>query len=71
MGNVEIKVPQKDGEISISRDGNVHEPTVYEVKSGKVSVAEDDAAHFLAVVDGAELARKTDADTVASAVAPQ
>lgn len=71
MGNVDIKVPQKDGEISISRDGNVHEPTVYEVKGSKVAVAEEDAAHFLAVVDGAELARKADADTVAGAVQPQ
>lgn len=55
MANVDIKVPQKDGEIQISRDGDVHAPTAHKVSAHKVSVPEEDAVHFLSVVDGSEL----------------
>jgi len=51
MPNVKVTVPQKDGEIAISRNGD--DPTVYKVNDGTVSVKDTDLPTFLAVVDGA------------------
>lgn len=62
-----VRVPQEDGEISITRNGDLDDPTVYTVTSGTVEVDAADVAHFLSVVTGAELA---DGTPVAPADAP-
>lgn len=51
-----VRVLQEDGEISIVRNGDLDEPTVYKVKNSTTEVEDVDVPHFLAVVDGAELA---------------
>lgn len=51
----EVRVPQKDGEISIVRNGDLDDPTVYKVSKGVVNVDDNDVPHFLSVVDGSEL----------------
>ena len=52
--NVSVKVPQSDGEVSISIGGD--EPKVYKVTDGAVSVPEENVARFLAAVDGSKVA---------------
>lgn len=50
-----ISVPQQDGEIVLTRDGN-GQPVTYEVTRGQVTVPDgDEALHFVSVVPGAEL----------------
>jgi hypothetical protein len=51
-----VRVPQDDGEISISRRGDIDTPVIYPVTNGTVEVDEADIGHFLTVIDGAELA---------------
>lgn len=51
----EVRVPQKDGEISIVRYGDLDEPTVYKVAKGVVNVDDNDVPHFLSVIEGAEI----------------
>lgn len=71
MATVDIKVPQKDGEIAISQRGDIDAPTVYDVKSHKVTVDETDASHFLSVIDGAELVGGQRAATAVAEAADQ
>lgn len=52
MGTQKVKVPQKDGEISVSIGGN--EPTRYRVTDGEVSVKEEDVDRFVAAIVGSE-----------------
>lgn len=54
MANTKISVPQKDGEITVSFDGN--EPTTYRVTDGQVSVPAENVDRFLAAVDGSKAA---------------
>lgn len=51
--NTTVRVPQSDGEISISVAGD--EPTTYKVTDGQVSVANEEVDRFLAVVDGSKV----------------
>jgi DUF4097 and DUF4098 domain-containing protein YvlB len=48
-----IRVPQKSGEIRVSRDGN--DAVVYEVTNGSIEIDDADVDHFLKVVEGSEL----------------
>lgn len=50
----EIRVPQKDGQISVVTNGG--EPVVRSVSDHIVKVGEVDVEHFLAVVPGSSLA---------------
>lgn len=52
-----VRVPQADGEIRISRDGD--DPAVYKVSDHVTTVKADDLDHFLAHVEGS----KTDGTT--------
>lgn len=51
--NHEIKVDQRDGEISIALAGG--DPKTYKVTDGEVTVEEADVERFLAVIDGSSL----------------
>lgn len=55
--DVLVSVPQSEGEIRISADGD--DPVVYPVEAfgerGQVIVAEDQLVRFLSVIDGAEV----------------
>lgn len=53
MANVHIKVPQKDGQVSISFAGD--EPRNFNVTDGQISVPEDLASRVVAAVDGASI----------------
>lgn len=50
-----VAVPQDDGEITVSRNGD--EPVTYKVKDGTVTVT-DDVAAFLNAVEGSRLEAK-------------
>lgn len=53
----DIKVPQKDGSISVAVDGGV--PTTRHVNDHVVAVADDDVPGFLAAVPGSEVVKPT------------
>lgn len=54
-----VKVQQSEGQIIIT-PGDTSDPRTYTVKDGQVTVAADDAAAFLAAVDGSSVSQ-TDA----------
>lgn len=51
-----VKVPQADGEIRISLQGN--EATTYKVSDHQVTVKDDDLELFLGAVEGSEVTGK-------------
>lgn len=50
-----VRVPQKDGEITFSRQGD--EPRTYRVTDGEVTVAQADLDRFLRAIPGAEVVK--------------
>ena len=50
-----VRVPQKDGEITISRSGE--EPVTRHVTDHEVQVAQADLEQFLRVIPGAEVVK--------------
>lgn len=54
----DVRVPQKDGTISVSRNGDT--PTTRTVKDHIVTVAEADLDLFLSVVEGSSRVSKPD-----------
>ena len=54
MANTKISVPQKDGEVIVSFDGD--DPTTYKVTDGQVSVPGEIVERFLSAVDGSKVA---------------
>lgn len=53
----DIRVPQKDGPITITIDGG--EPTTRHVSDHIVAVADDDVPGFLALVEGSEVVKSS------------
>jgi hypothetical protein len=52
----DVRVPQKDGSITITRNGG--EPVTRHVKDHVVAVGDDDLAHFIAVTGGSLIEAK-------------
>lgn len=54
MANTKISVPQKDGEVTVSFNGD--EPTTYKVNDGQISVPAENVDRLLAAIDGSKVA---------------
>lgn len=53
MANTKISVPQKDGEVIVSFNGD--EPITYKVNDGQISVPPENVERLLAAVDGSKV----------------
>ena len=61
MANTKISVPQKDGEITISFNGD--EPVTYKVNDGQISVPPENVDRLLAAVDGSKVVGGSSTDS--------